>query len=62
MPGYTHLRECGAVVLFLYVVADGSTASLLIISSLIFLPPPEPAQPIRWSHWMLSHAWAWQRD
>ncbi len=20
------------------------------------------AQPIRWSHWLLSHAWAWQRD
>ena len=22
----------------------------------------QPAQPIRWSHWMLAHAWAWQRD
>jgi len=22
----------------------------------------QPAQPIRWSHWVLSHAWAWQRD
>lgn len=22
----------------------------------------QPAQPIRWSHWMLSHAVAWQRD
>lgn len=22
----------------------------------------QPAQPIRWSHWLLSHAWAWQRD
>ena len=22
----------------------------------------QPAQPIRWSHWILSHAWAWQRD
>ena len=22
----------------------------------------QPAQPIRWSHFMLSHAWAWQRD
>ncbi len=20
------------------------------------------AQPIRWSHWLLGHAWAWQRD
>lgn len=20
------------------------------------------AQPIRWSHWLLSHAWAWRRD
>ncbi len=20
------------------------------------------AQPIRWSHWLLSHAWGWQRD
>ena len=20
------------------------------------------AQPIRWGHWLLSHAWAWQRD
>ena len=19
-------------------------------------------QPVRWSHWLLSHAWAWQRD
>lgn len=22
----------------------------------------QPAQPIRWSQWLLSHAWAWQRD
>ena len=22
----------------------------------------QPAQPIRWSHWLLSHAWAWRRD
>jgi argininosuccinate lyase len=22
----------------------------------------QPAQPIRWSHWLLSHAWRWQRD
>ncbi|MEZ4677750.1 MAG: argininosuccinate lyase [Caldilineaceae bacterium] len=22
----------------------------------------QPAQPIRWSHWLLNHAWAWQRD
>jgi len=22
----------------------------------------QSAQPIRWSHWLLSHAWAWQRD
>ncbi len=22
----------------------------------------QPAQPTRWSHWILSHAWAWQRD
>ena len=22
----------------------------------------QPAQPIRWSHWVLSHAWAWRRD
>ena len=22
----------------------------------------QPAQPIRWSHLLLSHAWAWQRD
>ncbi|MFN8491230.1 MAG: argininosuccinate lyase [Caldilineaceae bacterium] len=22
----------------------------------------QPAQPIRWSHWILSHTWAWQRD
>ena len=22
----------------------------------------QPAQPIRWSHWLMSHAWAWQRD
>ena len=22
----------------------------------------QPAQPVRWSHWMLSRAWAWQRD
>jgi argininosuccinate lyase len=22
----------------------------------------QPAQPIRWSHWLLSHATAWQRD
>ena len=22
----------------------------------------QPAQPVRWSHWLLSHAFAWQRD
>ncbi len=22
----------------------------------------QPAQPIRWSHWLLSHAWPWRRD
>jgi argininosuccinate lyase len=22
----------------------------------------QPAQPVRWSHWLLGHAWAWQRD
>ena len=22
----------------------------------------QPAQPTRWSHWLLGHAWAWQRD
>ena len=22
----------------------------------------QPAQPVRWSHWVLSHTWAWQRD
>lgn len=22
----------------------------------------QPAQPVRWAHWLLSHAWAWQRD
>jgi argininosuccinate lyase len=22
----------------------------------------QPAQPVRWSHWLLSHAWAWRRD
>lgn len=22
----------------------------------------QPAQPIRWSHWLLRHAWAWERD
>jgi argininosuccinate lyase len=22
----------------------------------------QPAQPIRWSHWLLSHTFAWQRD
>lgn len=22
----------------------------------------QPAQPIRWSHWLLSHTWSWHRD
>jgi argininosuccinate lyase len=22
----------------------------------------QPAQPVRWSHWLLSHTWMWQRD
>ncbi|GAB5372318.1 hypothetical protein AAMO2058_001655000 [Amorphochlora amoebiformis] len=22
----------------------------------------QPAQPIRWSHWIMSHAWRWKRD
>jgi argininosuccinate lyase len=22
----------------------------------------QPAQPVRWSHWLLSHAWPWERD
>jgi len=22
----------------------------------------QPAQPVRWSHWLMSHVWMWQRD
>ena len=22
----------------------------------------QSAQPIRWGHWLLSHAWSWKRD
>eukprot|EP00937_MAST-01D_sp_MAST-1D-sp2_P003263 g3263.t1 len=22
----------------------------------------QPAQPVRWSHWLMAHAWAWRRD
>ena len=22
----------------------------------------QPAQPVRWSHWIMAHAWAWRRD
>ncbi|MBX2998732.1 MAG: argininosuccinate lyase [Caldilineaceae bacterium] len=22
----------------------------------------QPAQPVRWSHWLLAHVWSWQRD
>lgn len=22
----------------------------------------QPGQPVRWSHWLLNHAWSWQRD
>jgi argininosuccinate lyase len=22
----------------------------------------QPAQPVRWGHWLMSHAWSWQRD
>ncbi len=22
----------------------------------------QPAQPVRWSHWLMSHAWMWRRD
>jgi argininosuccinate lyase len=22
----------------------------------------QPAQPVRWSHWLLSHVWPWRRD
>lgn len=43
-----------------------ATASARAESEIDYLMPGythlQPAQPIRWSHWLLSHAWTWQRD
>ncbi|EDQ86075.1 uncharacterized protein MONBRDRAFT_11183 [Monosiga brevicollis MX1] len=52
MPGYTHLQASAFTLL--YHSTPTPCARLLPI----FLR----AQPIRWSHWVLSHAWAMQRD
>jgi argininosuccinate lyase len=49
-----HLRE------LIRVAVERAAAEIdLLIPGYTHL---QPAQPVRWSHWLLSHAWAWQRD
>jgi argininosuccinate lyase len=49
-----HLRDLIAVA-----VARAAAELDLLLPGYTHL---QPAQPVRWSHWLLSHAWAWQRD
>lgn len=50
----THLRQLIAVT------ADRAAEEIdLLMPGYTHL---QLAQPIRWSHWLLSHAWAWRRD
>jgi argininosuccinate lyase len=49
-----HLRALVAVA----VARAGSEADILMPGYTHL----QPAQPVRWSHWLLSHAWAWRRD
>ena len=50
----------GELVALLLAAADRAEADLdVIMPGYTHL---QPAQPVRWSHWLLSHAWAWERD
>ncbi|MCL4834302.1 MAG: argininosuccinate lyase [Caldilineaceae bacterium] len=49
-----HLRE------LIRIATDRAAAEIdLLMPGYTHL---QPAQPTRWSHWLLSHAWPWQRD
>eukprot|EP00940_MAST-03C_sp_MAST-3C-sp2_P002796 g2796.t1 len=44
----------------IYVAAERASAEIdVLMPGYTHL---QPAQPIRWSHFLLSHAWAWERD
>jgi argininosuccinate lyase len=50
----------GALVSLLRAAADRAEAELdILMPGYTHL---QPAQPVRWSHWLMSHAWTWQRD
>ncbi len=53
-------RLDAALVELIRVAADRAEAELdVLMPGYTHL---QPAQPVRWSHWLLSHAWRWQRD
>ncbi len=46
--------------MLIQVATDRATAEVdLLMPGYTHL---QPAQPVRWSHWLLNHAWPWQRD
>ena len=50
----------GELVALLRAAADHAEADLDVLMP--GYTHVQPAQPVRWSHWLLSHAWAWERD
>jgi len=63
-----HAREAGSLVSSLdsaladLIRAAGDRAEAEIDILMPGYTHLQPAQPVRWSHWLLSRAWAWQRD
>uniref|UniRef100_A0A6T7IZX9 Argininosuccinate lyase n=1 Tax=Coccolithus braarudii TaxID=221442 RepID=A0A6T7IZX9_9EUKA len=60
-----HLRgTCGALGELLVELVE--VAAKRAAAEVDYLMPGythlQSAQPIRWGHWMLAHAWAWKRD
>jgi argininosuccinate lyase len=50
----------GELVALLRAAADRAEAELdVLMPGYTHL---QPAQPVRWSQWLMSHAWAWERD
>lgn len=77
MPGFTHLQVncscrsnasndsgCAGHLALSWPLAPPCLAAAAVNSlpGAAVSPLPQPAQTVRWSHWLLSHAAAWQRD
>ncbi len=56
MPGFTHLQARSAALRATLAPLRRPTHSATECVAL------QPAQPVRWSHFLLAHAWSWRRD